>query len=126
MGRYRTCAETLRTLSVAQPVVLNGSSDPLRLVLRTGAEACGRLDEIDQKFTQTLQRNAELEDLLSRVAEVLGREPLPIDGGSWAVFQLAQKVQRALDDVEEGPDRTHERARLRLQNPPEDDTESVL
>jgi hypothetical protein len=84
------------------------------------------LDEIDQKFTQTLQRNAELEDLLSRVAEVLGREPLPIDGGSWAVFQLAQKVQRALDDVEEGPDRTHERARLRLQNPPEDDTESVL
>jgi hypothetical protein len=92
----------LRTLSVAEPVALNGSSDPLRLVLRTGAEACERLDEVDQKFTSTLQRNAELEDLLSRVAEVLGREPLPIDGGSWAMFRLAQEVQRALDDVEQG------------------------
>jgi hypothetical protein len=112
MGRYRACAEALRTLSVAEPVVLDGSSHPLRLVLRTGAEACERLDEVDRKFTWTLQRNAQLEDLLSRVAEVLGREPLPIDGGSWAIFQLAQEVQRALDDMERGSGATHERARL--------------
>jgi hypothetical protein len=101
VGRYRACAEALRTLSVAEPVVLNGSSDPLRFVLRTGAQACERLDEVDQTFTQTLQRNAALEHLLSRVVEVLGREPLPIDGGSWAVFELAQQVQRALNDGEQ-------------------------
>ncbi len=126
MGRYRACAEVLRTLSVAEPVVLHGSSHPLRLVLRTGAEACERLVEVDQKLTRTLQRNAELEDLLSRVAEVLGREPLPLDGGSWAVFELAQEIQRALDQAEQGADMTHELARLRLHNPPKGDTGSVL
>jgi hypothetical protein len=60
------------------------------------------LDELDKTFTQTLHRNAALERLLSRVAQVLGGEPLPIDGGSWAVFELAQQVQRALDDGEQG------------------------
>jgi hypothetical protein len=105
VARYAACAEVLRTLTVAEPVMLRGSADPLRLVLRAGAEACERVGQIDQELTQTLRRVAELEDLLSRAAEVLAAEPLPIDGGSWPVFELAQEVQRILDppeQVEEG------------------------
>jgi hypothetical protein len=100
--RFVACAEVLRTLAAAEPLMIHGSAHPMRLVLRTGAEACERLGEISQTFTLTLQRNAPLERLLSRVAQVLGGEPLPIDGGSWAVFELAQQVQRALDDGEQG------------------------
>jgi hypothetical protein len=40
-----------------------------------------------------------------RRPEVLAAEPLPIDGGSWPVFELTQAVQRVLDlpeQVEEG------------------------
>jgi hypothetical protein len=105
VARYAACAEVLRTLTAAEPVVLHGSADPLRLVLRTGAEACERFDKVNRQLAQALRRVAELEDLLSRIAETLAAEPLPIDGGSWAVFELAQEVQRALDQperVEEG------------------------
>jgi hypothetical protein len=100
VARYAACAEVLRTLTAAEPVVLHGSADPLRLVLRTGAEACERFDKVNRQLAQTLRRVTELEDLLSRVAEALVTEPLPIDGGSWAVFELAQEVQRALDQPE--------------------------
>lgn len=100
--RFVACAEVLRTLAAAEPLMIHGSADPMRLVLRTGAEACERLGEIVQTFTKALQRNAALEHLLSHVAEVLSHEPLPIDGGSWAVFELAQQVQRALDHLEPG------------------------
>lgn len=100
MARYAACAEVLRTLTAAEPVVLHGSADPLRLVLRTGAEACERFDEIEGELALALRRVRELEDLLWRIAEVLAAEPLPIDGGSWAVFELAQEVQRALNPAE--------------------------
>jgi hypothetical protein len=76
------------------------SADPLRLVLRTGAEACERFDEIEGELALALRRAGELEDLLWRIAEVLAAEPLPIDGGSWPVFELAQEVQRALNSAE--------------------------
>jgi hypothetical protein len=100
--RFLVCAEVLRTLAAAEPLMIHGSADPMRLVLRTGAEACERLEEMVQTFTKALQRRAALEQLLSHVAEVLGREPLPIDGGSWAVLELTQQVQRALDELEPG------------------------
>jgi hypothetical protein len=99
---FLACAEALRTLAAAEPLIIHGSADPMRLVLRTGAEACERLEEMAQVFAKEQRRNAALEQLLSHVAEVLSREPLPIDGGSWAVLELAQQVQRALDDLEVG------------------------
>ena len=100
--RFLACAEVLRTLTAAEPLTIHGSADPMRQVLRTGAEACERLEEMAQTFTKALRRNAGLEQLVSHVAEVLDREPLPIDGGSWAVFELAQQVQWALDSLEMG------------------------
>jgi hypothetical protein len=42
------------------------------------------------------------EELLARVVEVLETAPLPVDGGSWAVLELAQEVQRALEGAEPG------------------------
>jgi hypothetical protein len=100
--QFLACAEVLRTLAAAEPLMIVGNADPMRQVLRTGAEACERLEEMAQTFTKALRRKAALEQLVSHVAEVLDREPLPIDGGSWAVFELAQQVQRALDDLEPG------------------------
>jgi hypothetical protein len=97
---FLACAEVLRTLAAAEPMMIHGSADPMRLVLRAGAEACERLGELVHTFTKALQRNAVLERLLSHVAEVLDKEPLPVDGGTWAVFELAQQVQRALDHLE--------------------------
>jgi hypothetical protein len=121
VNRYIMAGEVLRLLGSEEATVLDGNAGPLRSVLHIGAEPCEQLDEMTRQLAQALRRVAELEGLLSRVAQVLDRVPLPIDGGSWDVFQVAQEVQRALDQAEQGPGTTHERARLRLQNPPEDD-----
>ena len=47
-------------------------------------------------------RLTELEALLARAVEVLEASPLPVDGGSWAVLELAQEVQLALGQSEPG------------------------
>jgi hypothetical protein len=83
--------QVLRLLVGGEPAVLDGNADALRSVLRTGAEACERFGEMHQELTTALRRVAELEDLLARVAVVLGAEPLPVDGGAWPVFTLARK-----------------------------------
>jgi hypothetical protein len=42
---------------------------------------------------------AELESLLVRVAEVLETAPLPVEGGSWVVLELANDVQHTLEQA---------------------------
>ena len=81
---------------------LDGDIEVLRSVFRTGAEACERLDRTNQQLSQALMRVAELEALLARVVEVLEASPLPVDGGSWAILELAQEVQLALGQSEPG------------------------
>jgi hypothetical protein len=97
MRHYGVAAEVLRTLAATDIVALNGSTDALRRVLRTGAEACEQFDEANQKCSRALLRVAELEELLARAATVLETSPLPIDGVSWSAFSLAQEIRRGLD-----------------------------
>jgi len=117
--------EALRLLVSEEASVLGrNAAAPLRAVLRTGAEACEQLHDMNRQLAQALQRNAELEGLLSRAAEVLSREPLPVEGGSWAVFELAQELQRPLDQAERSSNKAHQSALT--SGPIEDHTESVL
>jgi hypothetical protein len=102
VSRFVTTARVLRLLVSGESNPLGGNIAVLRSVFRTGAEACERLDETDQQLSQALMRLTELEALLARVAEVLEASPLPVDGGSWAVLELAQEVQRALGQSEPG------------------------
>jgi hypothetical protein len=92
----------LRLLVSGEWDPLDSDIEVLRSVFRTGAEACERLDEANQQLSQALMRVTELEALLTRVLEVLEASPLPVDGGSWAVLELAQEVQRALGASEPG------------------------
>jgi hypothetical protein len=102
MSRYITTAQVLRLLVSGESELLDGNTEPLRSVFRIGAEACEQFDEANQKLAQTLLRVAELEALLARVVDVLETAPLPVDGGSWLVFELAREVQRALGQAEPG------------------------
>jgi hypothetical protein len=102
MSRFITTARVLRLLVSREWDPLDSDIEVLRSIFRTGAEACERLDETNQQLSQALMRVTELEALLARVVEVLEASPLPVDGGSWAVLELAQEVQRALGASEPG------------------------
>jgi hypothetical protein len=102
VSRFITTARVLRLLVSREWDPLDSDIEVLRSIFRTGAEACERLDETNQQLSQALMRVTELEALLARVVEVLEASPLPVDGGSWAVLELAQEVQRALDASEPG------------------------
>lgn len=102
MSRFVTTARVLRLLVSGDSNPRDGNIEVLRSVFRTGAEACERLDETNRQLSQALMRVTELEALLARVVEVLEASPLPVDGGSWAVLELAQEVQRALGQSEPG------------------------
>lgn len=100
VSRYTTTAQVLRLLVSAESMLFNDDPEPLRNVFRIGAEACERFDEADQRCSRALMRIAELESLLARVADVLETAPLPIDGGTWPAFTLAQEIRRALGQIE--------------------------
>jgi hypothetical protein len=102
VSRFVTTARVLRLLVSGDANPLDGNIEVLRSLFRTGAEACERLDETNQQLSQALMRVTELEALLARVVEVLEASPMPVDGGSWAVLELAQEVQRALGQSEPG------------------------
>jgi hypothetical protein len=110
VNRYVMAGEALRLLVSGEESLLGCDAASLRSVLRTGAEACEELDDMSRQLAQALQRNAELEALVSRAAEVLSREPLPIEGGSWAVFELARELRCSLDQAEQNANRTHQSA----------------
>ncbi len=124
MNRYVMAGEALRLLVSEGTSLLGGNAASLRSVLRTGAEACEQLDDMSRQLAQALERNAELEALLSRAAEVLGREPLPIEGGSWAVFELARELRRSLDQAEQNANKTHQSTLT--SGPTDDQPEPVL
>jgi len=102
--------EALRLLVREEKSLLGGNAASLRSVLRTGAEACEQLDDMSRQLAQALQRNAELEALLSRAAEVLSTEPLPVEGGSWVVFELAQELRCSLDQADQNANKAHQSA----------------
>jgi hypothetical protein len=71
MKRFATTAQVLRMLAAAEPVVLNGTDDPLGTVLRTTAEAYERLDDAEQQQGQALQALEIVRDLLIRIVQGL-------------------------------------------------------
>jgi hypothetical protein len=100
--RFITTAQVLRLLGSGESSPLDGNIELLRSVFRISAEACERLEETDRQLSQALLRIADLEALLARVVEVLETAPLPVDGGSWAVLELAQEIQRTLEGADPG------------------------
>ncbi len=110
MNRYVMAGEALRLLVSGEESLLGCDAASLRPVLRTGAEACEQLDDMNRQLAQALQRNAELEALLSRAAEVLSTEPLPVEGGSWVVFELAQELRCSLDQADQNANKAHQSA----------------
>ena len=124
VNRYVMAGEALRLLVSGEESLLGCNAASLRPVLRTGAEACEQLDDMSRQLAQALERNAELEALLSWAAEVLSREPLPIEGGSWAVFELARELRCSLDQGEQNVNKTHQSALT--SGPTDEHTESAL
>ncbi|SRR6266511_1070749 len=106
LSLYIAAAQALRRLAdSAEPLLREDGDGGIRDVLAVGARACMRLDEAEYERDRALREAARFRGVLAEVAEVLAAEPLPIDGGSWPVFELAQAVQRVLDlpeQVEEG------------------------
>ena len=106
MSLYIAAAQVLRRLADSREPLLDEDGDGrIRDVLSVGARACTRLDEVEYERDRALRDVARLRGVLAEAAEVLAAEPLPTDGGSWPLFELAQAIQRILDlpdRVEEG------------------------
>ena len=94
---YVAAGHVLRQLVSAEGhVLLNSSMDAMRDVLLVAAHACSHLADVEYDRDQARDEADELRALLEHVEKVLNSEPLPINGGSWAVFELAEQVRLAL------------------------------
>jgi len=93
MERYTTAAQVLRMLSAAEPVCLNGREDPLRTMLRAGAEACEQVVDASHERTEARHALAEIRLLLIRIIDDLEARLSAHDDLS-SVYMLAR---RALD-----------------------------
>jgi hypothetical protein len=93
MERYTTAAQVLRMLSAAEPVCLNGREDPLRTMLRAGAEACEQVVDAGHEGTKALRALAETRRLLIQLIDGLDAR-LSTHDDLWSVYMLAR---RALD-----------------------------
>jgi hypothetical protein len=71
MDRYATAAEVLRMLSAAEPITLNGRDDPLRTMLRLGAEACERSTDAENDRAQAIGVLTEVRALLIQIVDEL-------------------------------------------------------
>jgi hypothetical protein len=71
MERYKTAAQVLRMLSASEPVCLNGREDPLRTMLRAGAEACEQVMDAGRQRTEALRALAETRLLLIQIIDDL-------------------------------------------------------
>jgi hypothetical protein len=83
-------------------VLLQDSDEAIRDVLAVAAQACKQFGEVEYERDQASREADALRRLLKHVEEVLASEPLPIDGGSWAVFELLQQVKPTLDRAGRG------------------------
>jgi hypothetical protein len=104
---YIAAAQVLLRLADSKeplPLLDEDGDGRIRDVLAVGARACNRLDEAEFERDRALRDAARLRGVLAEASQVLRAEPLPTDGGSWPVFELAQVIQRVL----ELPDRVEE------------------
>ena len=97
-SRYALTAEVLRMLAGSTKRVVHSGAegDPIRHVLCTAAEACERVDQAEGERQEALLYAAELWCLLDQAASVLDAQPLPADGGDWAIWTLAHHARVAL------------------------------
>jgi hypothetical protein len=106
LSLYVAAAQVLRRLADSGEPLLDEDGDGrIRDVLAVGARACTRLDEVEYERDRALRDVAHLRGVLMEAAEVLAAEPLPTEGGSWPLFELAQMIQGVLavpERVEEG------------------------
>jgi hypothetical protein len=98
---YVAAAQVLQGLAVSdEPVLCTGNGDPVRDVLRVAARACGQFAEVEHGRDEARDEADELRALLKRVSDVLAAEPLPTEGGSWAVFAIGHEVRKILGQIE--------------------------
>jgi hypothetical protein len=95
---YAAAAEVLLALAVdPEEVVQSGALDgPVRQVLRIAAEGCEKVERAQADRDAALLYAAELQTLLTRAADILEALPLPLEGGTWEGYMLAQQARRLM------------------------------
>jgi hypothetical protein len=93
---YETAALVLIQLAASPDGVVHSgaANDPIRRVLRVAAEACERVDEAQADREAALLYAAELRSLLDEAVAILEAQPLPLEGGMWDGYMLAQQARR--------------------------------
>jgi hypothetical protein len=97
---YTTAAHVLVQLAASPDGVVHSGAadDPIRRILRIAAEACERVEETQVDREAALLYAAELRSLLDQASGLLEAQPLPMEGGSWDGYTLAQQARQLLQD----------------------------
>jgi len=95
---FSTTARVLFALAMDPNGVVHSGApgDPIRQVLRVAAEACERVDQAEADREATLLYVAELRSLLDQATAILEAQPLPLEGGGWDGYTVAQRARRLL------------------------------
>ena len=97
---YAAAAQVLRALA-ANPDAIGPSSAPdapMRHVLRMAAEACEQVEQAHADRESALLYAAELQAVLAQASDLLEEQPLPLEGGTWDGYMLAQQARRLVHE----------------------------
>lgn len=97
---YTTAAHVLIQLAASPDGVVHSGAadDPVRRVLRIAAEACELVEQARADREAALLYATELRSLLNHVSGLLDAQPLPMEGGTWDGYMLAQRARHLLQD----------------------------
>jgi hypothetical protein len=92
---FSTAARVLFALAMDPNGVVHSGApdDPIRHVLRVAAEACERVDQAEADREATLLYVAELRCLLDQATAILDAQRLPMEGGAWDGYTVAQRAR---------------------------------
>jgi hypothetical protein len=97
---YTTAAHVLIQLAASPDGVVHSGAadDPVRRILRMAAEACELVEQARADREAALLYAAELRSLVDQVSGLLDAQPLPMEGGTWDGYMLAEQARRLLQD----------------------------
>ncbi len=97
---YAAAAQVLFALAVNPEDIVqsNALDEPIRGVLRVAAEACEQVEQAQADRDAVLLYAAELQALLAQASDLLEALPLPMEGGTWDGYILAQQARRMVQE----------------------------